>query len=228
MISFKEFLKEAAKKSPDIIDQYGKILFGTGRKLPEPDTDEEHQQWKDLFSYFDFDGKSNANTFKELLKAKKYFTILKGDTHPILYRGISFPSLRSIQDSYITKQILAKTNMKNLEKHFIRKEIEQGASIFISKKQYIYKPQRIVESWTIDQSVAMNFSNNSPSIKGEGYLISSKIPQTQRLFTASMTEKLKKIYLKLPSEHEVIRVSNKPIKITVEMSENVAYNIGLY
>lgn len=216
LMSFKEYMLVQEAKIPDsIVQKYGKILFGTARRLPETDTEYEAKQWKAIFQYFKSYQNKADNIFRELLKLKKYYPVLKGDSQKTLYRGLRFGIYSDEFKKFsITKQILQhiKSGIYNDEKNIKDRKKHYGIEWFTLDKTYTYHPINLGESWSTKISSAKISSN----IRG-GYLMMGNVPHSERIFTAETSDKLKD-KLDLMDEYEVVRVSKKPLKVKIHLS----------
>lgn len=227
LISFKEYVCIQEAKIPDTIQQkYGKILFGTTRKLPETDTEFEAWQWQKIFRFFkSYQNKADA-IFKDLLKLKKYYPVLEGSTQKTLYRGVGFgydDDENRFKAFSITKQILKhlKSGMYDDDKGVRKWRGDWSYEWVELNKLYMYHPKNVAESWTTKESSAnMSVSNSA------GYLLMGIVPLAERIFKGEVSDKLKDgAGLQLPKEWEVVRVSKKPLKVKIQMHKETFDNL---
>ena len=241
MNSFEHFVREFLIENEEfktIEDKYGKILFGEIRKLKEPDTNYEEDQFNDLMNFLSTSygrGLNNdiVKTFKELLKLKKKFPkVLEPPKYKELYRGFTANSLSKGSDKYKEILKLVEKSLEDPSKLDKYPRITTGHHkdlkfVKLPKSlKYTYKPRSEVQSWSTDKGVASRFTNIQTDTLGTAIIgrisciIAGNPPRNEMLFNDKFVNlALTRGRTEDNGEFEVIRISKKPVKCEIYIAE---------
>lgn len=200
----------------ECFQRYGKELFGSvfGQ---EPDTDIESYEKKllQLFTDYEF-GKGLNNDFMIALDnlskcLKTYPEVLLPDTTS-LYRGTK------ISWGEFSKVVLA-------SKPTFKKEIKAKniSGSFYSIGKFTYKPKSPVQSWSAAMTSAYGFGfTDTTNVQ---VVLYGKMSPGDLLFNSKAMNKLSNYN----NEHEVLRISSKPVKVSVYVHTNqIRASMGWY
>ena len=227
MKTYTQFLQEA-KVPPAIAEKFGNILFGDARQKGESDTTYEKFRFEELQQFLAHDygkrlSKDAVNTFKELLKLKKQFPEILVPKYKYVYRGIPVHKDKHPKRMQkIGKMMLPWLNDMQLDG---LKQVKGQLSTqdwVQAPQQITYTPTNEVQSWTTEFSVGEGYAGaNAERQTHELFycLLRAKPPKSEMLFNTDFTNLVfDTIDVKkdvLAKEHEIIRVSKKPIKCDV-------------
>ena len=239
MNSFEHFVKEFLIENEEfktIEDRYGKILFGEIRKLKEPDTNYEEDQFNDLMNFLSASyGKGLNNdiikTFKELLKLKKKFPkVLEPPKYKEVYRGFTTTSAGG-GSKYKEILKLVEKSLEDPDKLDTYKKIATGhhKDLYFVKLpknlKYTYKPHSEIQSWSTSSQIAAKFTNiiadtvHRPMINNISCIIAANPSRNEMLFNDRFVNlALTRGSTEDKGEFEVIRISKKPVKCEVYVS----------
>ena len=188
--SFKCFILDEATKS-ECDKKFEKYLFGEFQ-YKEDDTKKEAAIFK-LLKNFVMNNKVTANLpkgLKELESCKEY------------YRSALMPK---------AKTVYRKTDIKNT----ILKKLEWKKSGRNYVAEMNYKAHRKIQSWSSNKAMVIEFESNyypnSDKSKTTAVILKTNIDNSF-IMNAGFMNKIDK-YVKFDSEYEIIRFSNKLIKV---------------
>ena len=204
---------------PEIQERYGKILFAEHEKFKqkgagkEENTYIENDKFHALVSFVNSNYGPNITRdiisfFKILVKHKKYYPEVLDPGNPKeLLRGITV-GWNIDKRKYDEVLKIAKT-LKYANRLVNQRKFDNSKFIKLPK-QITYRPRTYVESWTVSEGIAVGFSGHDYMRRSEpphaGMIISCKPPKSEMLFNPDFTNSL------TFQEHEIVRVSDKPIK----------------
>ena len=200
-MKFVQLLGEEIKIPKKVLLKFGKILFGSSEfqknRKKEYDTYDEGEIYIELLKHLN--GQRNAetiNTFKELLKLKKIYPIILKPTKTTLTRVVG-----------VTK----KTYGNVIDQMETYDEDEQQ----FTSKNFIYKPEWEVESWSTDDGSGFYLygaKHKKYNKRIEYLFVTAKLPENQILFNHKFLNYVGYHRLDFSNyENEVIRISKETI-----------------
>lgn len=193
MKSFEEYLAES--NACEV--KFGKVLFGSFGTPYEKNTAKEKQVMGNVLDYLQGDARpsvNHLNAFKDLDKCRTYFKKKLVPPVRYVYRGASLP-------------------VNQLKKLNFNRE----ARSYLVASNYIYKPRGMLQGFSINFREAVAFSNESVVLVNSdeiSVIYEFKVDKTFIMNPAYM-DKLGKYFLGFGTEHEVIHMSNKPMKVRI-------------
>lgn len=205
MKSFTEYFTEAHGKNDDCFQKFGKQLFGDLFPNGEKNTPKE-SEIQDLLKLFlkdDLRGKDKQQVIKafaELKSCSSHFPRQLISKNNTLVRGVTMTLDEVLSLKLVWEQTT--TGLRSVGK---------------------YKPKSPVQSWTTNKSIASRFANDiDDETKLLPVIIESTIKKDDLLFNINFLRKVKGA-LGMKNEDEIIHISDKPIKVTINIARKLSF-----
>lgn len=213
MRDFKDFILENREDPCHV--RYGKILFGELRNMPEKDTPEESTLALMLDDYLKSGVRSKKmiDALKNLQRCRTYFKKeLIPSENDTVFRAIMQDKPHPMSRNNITLIEQSTKNTYKIEGNWdLVRDNPRMQSYYVGYKGSVYKPRSEVESWTDNIDSDFFTDPDLHVVSDLNTLWEIPIKKDEFIFDSKFLEELGEKH-DLMGEHEVLRISNKPIR----------------
>jgi len=205
MKRFTQYFTEEHGKNDACFKLFQDTLFGDILGKKEKDTKTEKEISDDLedFVIGNLDGRSKdklVSAFKKLKKCTKHFPKELIPEKNVLYRGVHMGA-------------------KRFRDNVIKVVVDKKGGITGTMK---WKAKGAIQSWTTKKDVTETFATSYDDDDILGIIMKAKFSPKDLLFSSKFLEKFKaKLGQGIENEHEIIRISNKEIKVEFELLDTI-------
>lgn len=202
MITFKN-LNEKINVEGECEEKFGQYLFdivnGFDWQGREKNTEYEEKLYRKIIKYT-FDNNIDKDlkpSLIDLKKCNKYWKDYITPNAKIVYRGLEY--------GYINDYDILNNIKWNKKKLF---------NFGYMTGEYIYKPQREIESWTSKFKVAERFSGKS------GIILETDVNNTNFMFSTKFLNKVNQNTM-VKDEYEIFRMTKNKIKVKIYIKQDM-------